>query len=114
MSKTSDALRECNNHVLNTVKRLSRLAITVTTFVLLGSPPLPAHTLCFGCHFSLEIKIILRCDNQHSTTGTYYVDLWEQQKNVSRQKVFQGNYKMQLPLFSPFITHRAQVTWEST
>lgn len=91
MSKTSDPLPECNNHVLNMVKRLSGLAITVTIFVLLGSPPLPAQTLCFGCHFSLKIKIILGCDNQHSTTGTHYADLQEQQKKKSKQaKSFSG------------------------
>lgn len=89
-NKTSDLLRECNNHVLNMVKRLSGLAITVTIFVLLGCPPLlPAHTLCFGCHFSLKIKIILGCDNQHSTTGTHYVDLWEQKKS-EQAKSFSG------------------------
>lgn len=111
-SKLSDPLRKCNNHVLNSSNlRLSVLAITVTFFVGLGSPPLP--TFCFGCHFYLNIKIILRCDNQHSTTGTQHVD-FRQQGKVSRQKVFQGNHKMQLPLFLLCLTHRAQVTWEST
>ena len=89
MSKTSDPLRECNNQVLNMVKRLSGLAITVTAFVLLGCRPLPAHTLCLGCHFSLKIKTILRCDNQHSTTGTHYVDLREQKKS-EQAKSFSG------------------------
>lgn len=48
MNKTSDSLRECNNHVLNMVKRLSGLAITAT--LIFDSPP-PAHTLYLGAVF---------------------------------------------------------------
>lgn len=51
MSKTSDPLRECNNHVLNIVKRLPKLAITAIFFVLLGCPHLPAPHIAFGVPF---------------------------------------------------------------
>lgn len=42
MCKTPDPLTECNDHVLNIVKRFPKLPITAIIFVLLGSPHLPA------------------------------------------------------------------------
>lgn len=51
MSKTSDPLRECDNHVLNIVKRLPKLAITATIFVLLGCPHLSAPHIEFWVPF---------------------------------------------------------------
>lgn len=51
MSKTSDPLTECNNHILNIVKRLPKLAITATIFVLLGCPHLPAPHIEFCVPF---------------------------------------------------------------
>lgn len=51
MSKTSDPLRECDNHVLNIVKRLPKLAITATIFVLFGCPHLPAPHIEFWVPF---------------------------------------------------------------